>query len=181
MRPKTAIAATLCAFALLAGAGARAQDAAGALGGFGASDTPIKIDAANLDVFDAQQKAVYSGDVVVVQGESTLRCSRLTVFYAPRGEGQAAGTQLRRVECDGPLSAVSGTSTVTGDAGVFEASKQLVTVTGNVILTDCGNVQRGSKLEYDMRTRVVKVTGKRVQGIFDQNAGGGQGGQAGCR
>src|SRR5215204_6434756 len=53
-----------------------------ALGNLGASNKePIKIDADRLDVFDKEQRAVFTGNVVVVQGETTMRCSTLTVFY----------------------------------------------------------------------------------------------------
>jgi lipopolysaccharide export system protein LptA len=150
-----------------------AQDAPEALGGFGNSRDPIRIDAQNLEVIENEQKAIYSGDVVVVQGPSTLRCATLTIFYT-RGGGEAgqnpapAGAGgVRRVECAGPISAVNGTSTLTGDNGNYVAETQLVTVTGNVILTDCNAVQRGDVLTYNMNTRVAKVTGKRVQGIFE--------------
>jgi lipopolysaccharide export system protein LptA len=151
----------------------------GALGGFGNSREPVRIDAQNLRIVDKEQKAIYSGDVVVVQGKSTLRCTELVVFYVQnRGNGQArpAGANgLRRAECKGPVSAVSGTSTVTGDNGVYDAPANQITVTGNVIITDCSNVQRGDQLTYNMQTRVATVTGGRVSGLFEPNAQRGNG------
>ena len=74
--------------------------------GFGAnSKQPIKVDANKLEVFDKENKAVYSGDVVVTQGQTTMRCSAMNVFYssgATSGRAPAAGAgqnALRRIEC----------------------------------------------------------------------------------
>ena len=48
--------------------------------GFGGnSKEPIKIDANKLEVFDKENRGVYSGDVVAVQGQSTLRCTVMTM------------------------------------------------------------------------------------------------------
>ncbi len=104
----------------------------------------------------------------------------MTILYSQRtsdaatAEDEPAGG-VRRLDCKGPLSAVSGTSTVTGDNGVYEAKTRLVTVTGNVIMTDCGNVQKGDKLVYNMDTGVATVTGGRVSGVFNQGGGQGEG------
>jgi lipopolysaccharide export system protein LptA len=52
---------------------------------------PIKIDADKLEVFDKEQRAVFSGNVVAVQGESTVHCTELTVLYEQqRGQGSRA-------------------------------------------------------------------------------------------
>ena len=153
-----------------------------AFGNFGTSKEPVKIDAAALQVIDKEQKAIYSGDVVAIQGATTLRCSKLTVFYTQGKDAKAkeksaddklaekpAGSSIKKLECDGPVSVVSASQTATGDHGTFEADKELVTLTGNVVLADCENVQRGDKLVYNTKTGIANVTNagnRRVQGVF---------------
>ena len=44
------------------------------------SKEPISIDADKLVYFDKEQKAVYSGNVVVIQGDTKMTCSVMTVF-----------------------------------------------------------------------------------------------------
>ena len=67
-------------------------------GGMGGdSKEPIKIDANKLDVLDKDNKAVFSGNVVAVQGETTVRCSVMTVFYEGRGQG---GRHLGRAHAE---------------------------------------------------------------------------------
>src|ERR1700728_1637988 len=54
-------------------------------------DLPIQIDAATLEVHDKNKMATFSGDVVVVQGDTTIKCQTLKVFYGP--EHGAGGNQ----------------------------------------------------------------------------------------
>jgi len=147
----------------------------GPLAGFGAnSKEPIRIEAAKLQVYDKEQRAVYSGDVVAVQGKSTLRCTQLTIFYDQRnnaaGSAPASDTNpnssIRKLDCKGPVSVVSCTQTATGDHGVYEAATDKVVLTGNVVLADGPNVQNGDKLVYDLKDGTATVTGGRVGGIF---------------
>ena len=166
-----------------AAAGAEAKPAKekkpnSAFGNFGSSKEPVRIDAASLQVIDKEQKAIYSGDVVAIQGQTTLRCSRLTIYYsqAKKDEKDAAaaapaatGSSIKKLDCDGPVSVVSSTQTATGDHGLFDAERETVTLTGNVVLADCENVQRGDKLVYNTRTGIANVTNngsRRVQGVF---------------
>ena len=75
---------------LLAGPALAQKEAASPLGGFGGrGKEPIKIDADRLDVFDRENKAIFAGNVVAVQGDSTIRCSTMTVHYK-RGKEKGA-------------------------------------------------------------------------------------------
>ena len=87
------------ALALIAAGSAQAQNPAPAtpkgrppaFGDLGSNKEPIKIDADRLDVFDKESRAVFAGNVVAVQGDSTMKCTSLTVFYEPRkADGDAA-------------------------------------------------------------------------------------------
>ena len=173
---------------------AKAKKPTSAFGNFGASKEPVRIDAASLQVIDKEQKAIYTGDVVAIQGQSTLRCSKLTIYYSQTKKDEkdasapsATGSSIKKLDCDGPVSVVSTTQTATGDHGLFDAERETVTLTGNVVLADCENVQRGDKLVYNMRTGIANVTNngnRRVQGVFtpgsdDKDAGSAK--KAGCK
>src|ERR1700691_2848481 len=56
-------------------------------------DQPVQIEAASLEVRDKNKMATFSGDVQVVQGDTTMKCQKLVVFYgadAAPGSGAAA-------------------------------------------------------------------------------------------
>lgn len=150
--------------------------------GFGGnSKEPIKIDANKLEVFDKENRGVYSGDVVAVQGQSTLRCTVMTIHYtssaaktggasaAPAAAPSAGQNSIRKIDCNGPVSVVSGTMSATSAFMTYDAQAETVTFTGAVIIADCDNVQRGERAIYDVKTgRATVDSGAkgRVQGIF---------------
>src|SRR4051794_38436938 len=82
-----AVSAAL-AMALLAApvTGAMAQlganNAPNALQGFQQNrGQPVQIEASRLEVRDKDKMATFSGNVKVVQGDTTMRCKTLVVFY----------------------------------------------------------------------------------------------------
>lgn len=162
------------------------------LGGFGGdSKEPIKIDADKLDVLDKENRAVFTGNVVAVQGETTVRCSIMTVFYEGRGgqqggaaaaraapaaaaaPGQSNDSSIKKIECKGPVTVVSKTQAATSDNAVFDRERNVVIMTGNVALNDGPNITRGERLVYNTVTGVANVESNkgRVQGFFVPNSG----------
>jgi lipopolysaccharide export system protein LptA len=161
-----------------ASAGQAAPSRPSALGNLGSNNKePIKIDADRLDVFDKEQRAVFTGNVVAVQGESTIQCAELTVLYeqqrtrgraAPPASGQTDGA-IRRIDCKGPVTIVSRTQTATGDNAVFDRAANRILLTGNVALSDGPNVTLGERIVYDLNSGVANVEtkpGGRVRALF---------------
>src|SRR5215218_418400 len=155
-----------------------ASEKAGVLGGFGSgSKEPIKIDSDKLDVYDKEGRAVFSGNVVAVQGESTIRCSVMVVFYeknrgagAPKTAAPAQGdSAIKKLDCAGPVTVVSKDQVATGDNAVYDKAANKVTMTGNAVLSQCQNVTRGERIVYDLNTGVANVEtapGKRVSALI---------------
>ncbi|MFB0493357.1 lipopolysaccharide export system protein LptA [Methylobacterium sp. OAE515] len=192
MRSARLLCAALAAGLLLAGPalaekpGARKDSPFGNIGGSGKD--PIKIDADRLDVFDRENKAVFAGNVVAVQGDSTIRCSTMTVTYKrgkdapakgakaePKDEGAEAAPRnpaengIQKVDCAGPVTVVQKDQVATGDHAVFDQDAKRIVLTGNVVLSQCQNVTRGQRLVYDMNTgraNMDPVAGGRVSALF---------------
>src|SRR5947209_16637733 len=53
-------------------------------------DQPIKIEAASLEMRDKKKEATFSGNVKVVQGDTTMTSKTLVVFYESSDSGQGA-------------------------------------------------------------------------------------------
>lgn len=185
----------------------KSESALGALGGSGKE--PIKIDADRLDVFDKENKAIFAGNVVAVQGDATIRCSALTVFYKrgkdkdakktdkpdAKGDDEAGGKSqaemaengIRKVDCAGPVTVVQKDQVATGDNATFDQVARRIVLTGNVVLSQCRNVTRGSRLVYDMesgRANMDPGSNGRVSAMFvpgeKADAAGGKGASKGC-
>ena len=66
------------------------------------SKEPISIDADKLVYYDKEHKAVYSGNVVVIQGDTKMTCSAMTVFL------DHAPTLRSAPICERPVGPVRG-------------------------------------------------------------------------
>jgi lipopolysaccharide export system protein LptA len=140
----------------------------GILPGATASD-PVNIDADKLDYFDKEQKLIYSGSVIVVNGPSTLKISRMTIFLenkkgaakdAPGGGGGGGGAtsdKVRHVEGEGPVTLVSPDQIATGDHLTYDRADNKVHLTGNVTWTQGETVVKGEHLVYDLTTKEAQV------------------------
>lgn len=153
------------------------------LAGLGAnSKEPVKIDANRLEVFDRDKKAVFSGDVVVVQGETTMRCSTLTVLYQqnaapgaparPASGGPIAGgadNGIRKLDCVGPVTVVAKDQIATADHATYDKSVNKVFLSGNAKLSQGQNVTTGARVVYDLTTSqaiVENKPGERVRALL---------------
>src|SRR5438093_2911043 len=197
-------AAAALALALIASGDALAQGAMSgvpnAMQGFSQNrDQPIQIEAASLEMRDKKKEATFSGNVKVVQGDTTMTSKTLVVFYdsgpapapampapaAPKGSksasmqsatpGPGGSSSIRRLEAKGSVVATQQDQVVTGETAVFETKTNLITMLGGVVLTQGKNVLRGDRLMVDMTTGVSRVESGsgRVQGLFQSSGQGG--------
>lgn len=163
------------AAALLLSASAGAQGPSpGQAAGAGAQnqDQPVQIDAKTLEVRDKQKTATFSGDVRVVQGDTTMRCKTLVVFYgeevgiagdkplvrAKTTTGSVPGSQkIRRIEARGDVTVTSRDQNASGDLGVYDLHNKTITLTGNVVVSQGKNVIHGERVVVDTVTGNARV------------------------
>jgi lipopolysaccharide export system protein LptA len=132
-------------------------------------DQPIHIEAAKLEVRDKDRIATFTGNVQVVQGDMTIRCVTMVVYYeegkAPSGKKPAAqsqgggGQQISRLEAKGNVVVVQKEQTATGDTAIFDVRSNKVTMTGNVVINKGLDVTRGDRVVVDMTTGISTVEG----------------------
>ena len=172
-RLAAAAGATLLGLALAAGS-AGAQTFSDAFAGFGSNERePIQIEARELQVQDKSQSAVFSGDVVVTQGDAMLKTQRLVVHY----DGSAAGgvnQRISRLEASGRVYISSKDQTATGERATFDMNRQLMVMTGGeVVLSQGPNVVVGNKLTVNLKTGKADLEAKntgRVKVLIQPNS-----------
>ena len=150
-------------------------------------DQPIQIEAATLEMRDKKKEATFSGNVKVVQGDTTMTSKTLVVYYelsgaatgAPArgsGAGQRQGrppakggsipaatpgpggaSSIKKLVAQGNVVVTQKDQVVTGESAVFDTRTNLVTMQGGVVLTQGKNVLRGDRLMVDMTTGVSRV------------------------
>ncbi len=123
------------------------------------SDEPIQIESDKLKVQDAEGRAVFTGNVRVVQGQTQMQSGTMTVHYARDGGSISDGTsQIERIDVAGKVYIRTDEQEATADAGVFNMRTEVVELTGKrVVLTDGGNVFIGCKLTVFMQTGEARL------------------------
>jgi lipopolysaccharide export system protein LptA len=177
---RTAAALVAGAFAFMTMAAGAAAQSTTMEGMKLSNDKPIQIESDKLEIHDQEKQALFTGNVKVVQGTTTMQAGKMTVFYkdkAKAGEGGAAAPQqsasiasgsadIDKILVTDKVFLSSGTQTATADDGNFDMTKQTFILTGKkVVLSDGPNVFTGCKLTVhtDTGQAQLEACGGRVQ------------------
>ena len=174
---RRSLVASVALLAASAAAAATAAPESDSLLPGGNSKEPISIEADKLVYSDKDSRAIYSGNVIVIQGASKMNCSVLTLIMdkgaappqktasaappaAPAADNSSlpgGNSQLRHMDCQGPVRIFSKTQTATGDSASYDKLENKFWIIGNVTLSDGPNVTKGDKLTYDLSTAHATV------------------------
>jgi lipopolysaccharide export system protein LptA len=158
-------AALLLGFAMMAMVHAQGSMSGvpNALQGFSQNrDQPIQIEAASLEVRDKQKEATFSGNVKVVQGDTTMTSKTLVVFYesssrqtsgtaAPPAKGAKEGAR------QGAKAAAPMQSATPGPGG--SSSIKRLEARGNVVVVQKDQVVTGETAIFDTKTNLITMLG----------------------
>lgn len=156
--------AALAGLGLALGAtGAFAQDSQSRLSGLKLSgDQPIQIESDKLEVREAENLAIFTGNVSVTQGPTVMKSGKMIVYYLKDQGGSAAtgSANIDRLEVDDKVYVKSDKQVATGDRGTFDMKTEVLVLSGNeVVLSEGDNVLVGCKLTVQMKTGLAQVDG----------------------
>ncbi|MCE2927817.1 MAG: lipopolysaccharide transport periplasmic protein LptA [Rickettsiales bacterium] len=171
----------LIAFSLLAISGA--ANAAAPKAGKHDTKQPIEINADTLEVFQQENRAVFTGNVVAIQGDVRLKSDRMNVFYSSdqggdskaKADANPAQGAIDRIEVTGNVFLSTPQETASGATGEYDVKAEQVRLNSNVVLTRENNVLKGDKLIYSFATGKSQLTAggvtqngkkERVRAIF---------------
>lgn len=148
--------ALILALALAAPGPARAQGAEIAFGGLRADTLlPVEVTADQLGVNQTDGTAVFTGNVLVVQGDMRLAADRVEVVY-----GNAERSRIERLHASGQVTLVSGADAAEAADAVYTIETGAVEMTGSVLLTQGGNTISGERLVVDLATGTGRMEGR---------------------
>jgi lipopolysaccharide export system protein LptA len=145
----------------------------GPFGGFKHdSKAPIEITADSLEVRQAENLAIFAGEVVAGQGTLRLTADKVAVTYDTEKSGGDTGA-IQNMRADGNVFLSNGSETAQGAWAEYDVAGGFVRMGGKVVLTQGGNAISGNELKIDLNTGVGKVEGGsgRVQTIFAPASG----------
>jgi lipopolysaccharide export system protein LptA len=126
-------------------------------------NAPIDLSADNMAADQNTGMVVYTGNVIVHQGEVKLRADKM--------RAKLVGNNPSQIYADGRVVIDAPSGIATGESGVYDVDPRLITLTGKVVLTKDKNVLRGHKLVVNLITGQATLDGGqgkggRVQALF---------------
>jgi lipopolysaccharide export system protein LptA len=137
------------------------------------SQAPIEITADTLEVRQAENLAIFRGDVDAIQGDMLLKADMLVVHYRDNKETPDQ-PGISQIDAEGNVFVSSPDETAQGARGIYDVDNEKIWLTGQVVLTQGDNIIQGEQLELDLATGQSKVLSaapesgksKRVRGLF---------------
>jgi lipopolysaccharide export system protein LptA len=130
-------------------------------------DQPIQIEAATLEMRDKKKEATFSGNVKVIQGDTTMTSKILVVFYdsgpppAPAAgaapDANANANTKAAAAAKQPAAAPPMQSATPGPGG--SSSIRRLEAKGNVVVTQKDQVVTGETAVFDTKTNLVTMLG----------------------
>ncbi len=127
------------------------------------SSQPIEINADSLEVRQQENIAVFTGNVIAVQGTTKLKSDVMTVHYrkkeeAPGAPKEQAGSlapgqnAVEKIEVNGHVLMTTPEETANGDRGIYEVDNHQVRLMDHVVLTRGRNILKGDTLVHDLNS-----------------------------
>ena len=122
---------------------------------------PIDVDADRIDVLDQQNQAIFTGNVRVRQGNLTLEADRIKVAYSRPAKGDPV---IQRLDADGNVRLATPSERATSRFGIYDVDKRILTLIGNVVLTQGTTKVQGNRLTIDLASGRSTLDGKTSSG-----------------
>ncbi len=134
---------------------------------------PLSVSAQNFEVFESEGRAIYTGNVNALRGGARLRADRVEIFFDPARNGQGIG-EVTRLAAFGDVYYVSAEEVARGDRGDYDVRSEVITLTGEVVLTRGCNVSTGDRLVARIAEGYTELQGQapangesgRVRSVF---------------
>ncbi len=138
---------------------------AAAAGALGAGADPVKITADQFVIDDTAHVATFTGKVIVKRSTSlTVWAPKVVVDY-----GDGGPSNIKSFVATGGVRIKTTDQDATGDKAVYDPDKQILRLTGNVMVTNSTGTVGGPELVVNLATNTSVFTGGkggRVTGVF---------------
>ncbi len=130
-------------------------------GAAGSTDMPIDLEADEATYDQEAGLAVYTGNVKVKQGASTIWADKLTIVLKDNAAEriEATGNPVK-FHYAGDEQPIEGQ----GKEALYELTTKTVTLTGNAIVKQGTDTVKGDRLSYNLDKEIIQ--GKRVKMTF---------------
>lgn len=126
---------------------------------FGTSDhdasQPVEVTSDRLNIDQTDGTAVFTGNVVVVQGDLTMTAARVVVEYT-----DTEPREIDRIVASEDVVLVNGAETAEGDEAVYTMQDRFVVMTGDVVVTQPDTAISGDLLTVNLDSGTGVMEGR---------------------
>ncbi len=120
------------------------------------SDAPVSFAADHGELLGKANRALLAGNVVITQGDLTLRAGRTTMAFSTDG----GGFKIHRVDAVGGVRVSRGNQSASGDVAIYDLDRRLITLAGNVTLVRGTDRLSGGRLTIDLDSGLSTIDGR---------------------
>ena len=125
---------------------------------------PIRVNADRSEVLDKERKVILIDNVDITQGNARLRADIVTIEYGATGDTTTAGLgsnfgDIRSMTARGNVFYVTPDLKANGDLGVYVASTDTITLTGDIVLVRGEDVAKGERLVMELEAGKTTLDG----------------------
>ena len=120
------------------------------------SDQPVEVTADQLNVDRQNGNAVFTGNVLIIQGDLRLAAGMVEVIY---GETDS-GTEIERVVATEGVLVTRGEDAAEGQEAEYLVQDASLTLTGDVLVTQGPTAIAGDRMTIDLTTGSGTVSGR---------------------
>jgi lipopolysaccharide export system protein LptA len=110
----------------------------------------------SLEYQDGPQIAIARGNATVVQTDRRVRADTMTGHFQRQADGKL---NLVRMEADGNVEVKTPDTYATSNKGDYDLTADIMTLSGNVKVTNAGNQFNGEYAEVNVKTGVSRLLG----------------------
>lgn len=119
------------------------------------SNAPVDVYADYSELQSRADRAVISGNVRIEQAGMQLRAARVTIAYS-----DGTGLSINRIDATGGVTVTKGGDTARGNSAIYDLNRRIITLIGNVQLTQGANRLSGGRMVIDLASGRASVDGR---------------------
>lgn len=118
------------------------------------TDLPVEVTSDNLSVDQESGTALFTGNVLIGQGEMRLSAPRVLVIYNQGNRG------IARLEATGGVTLVSGPDAAEAERADYSIENGTIVMTGNVLLDQGPNALSADRMDVQLDSGTAQMSGR---------------------
>lgn len=118
------------------------------------TSAPVEVTADELNVDQATGEAVFTGNVVIGQGDMRLSAAKVIVIYRENAEG------IERLEATGDVTLVSGPDAAESQRADYDIDSGVIVMTGDVLMAQGRSALSADRMTVDLDGGTARMQGR---------------------